>query len=32
MKEQMIEAIKDEKDPERKEELIRAAELFAGIL
>jgi len=31
-KEKMIEAIKNEKDPERKEELIRAAELFARII
>lgn len=31
-KEKMIQAIKNEKDPERKEELIRAAELFAGII
>lgn len=31
-KEKMIEAIKNEKDPERKEKLIQAIELFAGII
>ena len=31
-KEKMIEAIKNEPDSERRRELIRAAELFAGII
>jgi|GEM_PF-1158584 len=31
-KERMIEVIKNEKDPERKEKLIQAIELFAGII